>query len=460
MATPYTSTQNACKQCSPLGASIVFRGIESCVPLIHGSQGCATYIRRYLISHYKEPVDIASSSFSESSTIFGGKENLFEAITNITNQYKPKVIAICSTCLSETIGEDVPSMLSEYKKLHATETLPHFIFAPTPSYAGTHMDGYHEAVRAVISWTAEESEKHNKITVMPGFVSPADVRHIKEILEDFDLPYTMLPDYSDSLDNPSWEEYTYIPEGGTRIDDIRNTPGSRACIEFGYVRNKGGLNSRVKENKVAHSAAELLEKKFGVPRIETGIPIGIGQTDQFFASLEELSGKKTPVSYFRQRGRLIDAYVDAHKHVFGKRAVVYGEEDFVIAMSLFLLEVGMVPVLLATGGESGLIKSILAAQSKYPLPDIEIAQGVDFEYIKTKCADIKPDIFIGNSKGYYITRHLKIPLVRVGFPIHDRFGGQRQQHICYQGTQILFDMITNALLTYKQDNSPVGYKYM
>jgi nitrogenase molybdenum-iron protein NifN len=40
------STQNACKLCAPLGACIALRGIEGCIPLIHGSQGCSTYIRR------------------------------------------------------------------------------------------------------------------------------------------------------------------------------------------------------------------------------------------------------------------------------------------------------------------------------------------------------------------------------------------------------------------------------
>ena len=64
------STQNACKLCAPLGASVVFRGIENCVPLIHGSQGCSTYIRRYVISHFREPIDIASSNFSESSAFW------------------------------------------------------------------------------------------------------------------------------------------------------------------------------------------------------------------------------------------------------------------------------------------------------------------------------------------------------------------------------------------------------
>ena len=56
---------NPCKVCAPLGASLAFKGVEGAVPLLHGSQGCATYIRRYLISHFREPVDIASSSFDE-----------------------------------------------------------------------------------------------------------------------------------------------------------------------------------------------------------------------------------------------------------------------------------------------------------------------------------------------------------------------------------------------------------
>ena len=56
---PQNATRNACKLCAPLGASLAFRGVEGAVPFLHGSQGCATYIRRYTISHFREPVDIA-----------------------------------------------------------------------------------------------------------------------------------------------------------------------------------------------------------------------------------------------------------------------------------------------------------------------------------------------------------------------------------------------------------------
>ena len=70
-----TATRNPCKLCTPLGACLAFRGIEGAIPFLHGSQGCGTYIRRYLISHFREPIDIAASNFSEESAIFGGASN-------------------------------------------------------------------------------------------------------------------------------------------------------------------------------------------------------------------------------------------------------------------------------------------------------------------------------------------------------------------------------------------------
>ena len=87
-------SRNACKLCSPLGASMVFKGIEGCIPMIHGSQGCATYIRRYVISHYKEPMDIASSNFSEETTIYGGNKNFIQGINNVRKQYSPAIMGI------------------------------------------------------------------------------------------------------------------------------------------------------------------------------------------------------------------------------------------------------------------------------------------------------------------------------------------------------------------------------
>ena len=457
----FASTRNACKLCAPLGASVVFKGIKGGVPMIHGSQGCATYIRRYMISHYREPVDIASSNFSEETTIFGGNKNFNEGINNIIKAYNPAVIGIASACLSETIGEDIKGLIHEYRTVNSRNPTPIFVHASTPSYQGSHIDGFHEAVVATVMAFAEvatEAPKGEHINIFPGFVSPEDLRHLKDILKDFGMDYVLFPDYSDSLDNPHWKDYQLIPEGGTSGEDLMRTTHAKASLEFGYVLNQGNLSGRVKSNKTVLTAGEWLENNHNVPYRTMGMPIGINETDKFFKALEELSGMETPERYTRERGRLIDAYVDGHKYLFGKRAIVYGEEDLVIGLVSFLEEIGIETILVASGGESGMLMNEIDRISGGK--PIKVVSGGDFETINEIADELKPDILIGNSKGYYISRRLKIPLVRVGFPIHDRIGGQRVKHIGYSGTLHLFDLVCNALIEYKQEQSPVGYKYI
>ncbi|HCD32801.1 MAG TPA: nitrogenase, partial [Phycisphaerales bacterium] len=177
----FTATRNACKMCTPLGACLAFSGIEGCVPFLHGSQGCATYIRRYLISHFREPMDIASSNFGEHAAIFGGQTNLEQGLANVIRSYEPQVIGIATTCLSETIGDDLPMFLHHFTSKYADPTpLPHLVHASTPSFCGSHFDGYMEAVYALAKTLAQKGQTNtNLVNMIPGIVSPADIRHLK-----------------------------------------------------------------------------------------------------------------------------------------------------------------------------------------------------------------------------------------------------------------------------------------
>ena len=149
------------------------------------------------ISNESEPVDIASSNFSEETTVYGGSKNFITGITNIIKQYKPSVIGIASTCLSETIGEDIPGHIRNFiEKFEGPDKMiPTFINASTPSYCGSHAEGFHNTVLATLKTLAEFEKKGNKMTILPGMVSPADIRYLKELLADFDIKYTLFPDY-------------------------------------------------------------------------------------------------------------------------------------------------------------------------------------------------------------------------------------------------------------------------
>lgn len=449
-----SATQNACKLCSPLGAALVFKGIAGAIPLLHGSQGCSTYIRRYLISHFKEPMDIACSNFGEQTAIFGGGANMKLALDNILAQYTPEMVGVATTCLAETIGDDVPMFIHEYRKTHTEVSLPPIVHVSTPSYQGTHMQGFHNAVLATVTSLARKESQHDhntpSVNLFPGMVSPADLRHLKEIVADFGLEAMVLPDYSQTLDGALWSEYQCIPSGGTTVEAIVASGSAAASIEMGRV-----LSSMPK------TAATHLEEDFKVTAHRIGLPMGIRQTDRLMQTLESISGNPIPEKYALERGRLLDAMVDGHKYVNGRRAVVYGEADLVAGVVDVLSEIGIRPVICATGDKGGHLAQVVRQTLGNKLHDqIEVLEGVDFVDIEAVVRKAQPDLMIGHSKGYSLARKLDIPLVRIGFPIHDRLSGNRLLHVGYQGTQVLFDCITDKLLERRQAESDVGYTYL
>ena len=453
----YISTTNACKLCTPLGAALAFKGIEGAVPYLHGSQGCATYMRRYIISHFNEPIDIASSSLSEKHAVYGGGPNLKLGLQNVTQKYTPKLIGIATTCLTETIGDDVPSLLKEYAREFPGEK-PIMVAVSTPSYNGTHMEGFHDAVVATIRTLTNDAcsqpanapsrNKGQRLNLLPGLISPADTRYLKEIVEDFGLHPIILPDISDTMDGPVTKTYEKIGAGGTPIADIKAMAASQASVEFGHTMAK-------------ESGGVLLQDSLAVKNHRLSLPMGIVATDAFLATMATISGMPVPEKYTAERGRLVDSYVDGHKYISRKTAIIYGEEDLVVGLSTFLAEIGVIPILCASGGKSG----IFAEEIKKGTGDILAAQpqvfeGMDFFDIAELCEDLQPDLIIGHSKGAPLARKLKIPIIRVGFPIHDRLGGQRILHLGYRGAQHLFDLVVNAVIAKKQADSDIGYAYM
>jgi nitrogenase molybdenum-iron protein NifN len=211
----------------------------------------------------------------------------------------------------------------------------------------------------------------------------------------------------------------------------------------------------------ADTAATFLDKQFDVAPHRIGLPIGIRGTDALMSALAAVSGRPVPSRYQEERGRLLDALVDGHKYVNNLKAVVYGEADLVAGMVSFLSEIGILPIICATGDKDGHLAPVVEAiLTTAQCDQVQVIEGVDFVELEDKVRQVKPDLLIGHSKGYSLSRRLGIPLVRIGFPIHDRVGGSRLLHIGYQGTQTIFDRIANTVIEGRQADSDVGYTYM
>ncbi len=436
LQTAKSVSENPCHMCMPIGGILPLKGVEGSMVLIHGSQGCSTYMRRAIAEHFNEPVDVASSALNEKGTVYGGGENLKKALDNVRKVYNPRLVGILTTCLAETIGEDVERLAAEYLAERGLDDLT-LVPVSTPGYGGSQADGYYLTLRQIVASLAEQTPRHNRINIIAANVSPADLREIKRLLAAMGVEYTLLPDFADTLDRPYAEQYTKMPPGGTRLADIRAMAGAAATIEMGVTVPP------------ALSPGQLLADEYGVALHRLPIPIGVAGTDLFLRTLREISGRKVPASLLEERGRLLDAMIDSHKHNFTGRGVIFGEPEMVYAVTRTCLENGIWPTVVAAGGAGDEAAALFkAALAESPEPSYFLSE-TDFAEIRFRSAAAGVNVAVGPSDGRYLSEREGIPLVRLGFPILDRIGGQRILSVGYTGTANLLDRITNTLLDAK-----------
>jgi nitrogenase molybdenum-iron protein alpha/beta subunit/MoaA/NifB/PqqE/SkfB family radical SAM enzyme len=431
-------TVNPCKMCMPMGVATALYGVKNCMTILHGSQGCSTYIRRHMATHYNEPVDIASSSLTEEGTVYGGENNLIKGLENLIKLYNPEVIGIGTTCLAETIGEDVKRLSKIFYEKHP-ESKVKLIPIQSPGYGGTQYGGYFTALRAIVENIEMEKPKNQKVNIVTGPISSSDTRLIKEILEDFNIDYILLPDISENLDGVHSKKYNRLPSNGTSIEEIKYMGGAKATVE---------LSTFIKEE---YSVGIYLEDNFGVKNYRINLPRGLRDTDNFLKVLSEISGNQIPEKYIKQRGRYLDAMIDSHKYNAEARLAIFGEPDFAYSCARLAIENGSVPMLIATADscpelEESLREEVDRLSDKLFAEKCIILDKADFKDIENIVIDANVNVMLGSSDGRRIEEKHKIPLVRAAFPIHDRVGGQRILSIGYEGSLNLSDQIANTMI--------------
>lgn len=428
---------NPAKTCQPIGAMYAALGIHNCLPHSHGSQGCCSFHRMHLTRHFRDPIMASTSSFTEGSSVFGGGANLKTAIKNVFEIYNPDIIAIHTTCLTETIGDDIPSYIR-------TAEIPEgkmVIHANTPSYQGSHITGFSNMVKGMVNYLSESTTpvKKEQVNLIPGFVNPGDMREIKRLTKAMGIQHIMFPDTSGVVDSPMTGEFQMYPKGGTTIEQLKDTGNSKLTVAMGRFASSDG--------------ADVLSKKCNVPTVTLKTPIGIKATDAFLMTLRSSFVKEIPEEIEEERGQLVDILTDTHFHFHGKRVAVFGDPDVVTGLTEFLLSIGMKPVHILTGTPGGALGSAVGSFEE----DIQemlqqagltanVKAGGDLFTLHQWIKNEPVDLLIGTTYGKYIARAEDIPFVRVGFPVLDRSVHSYLPIVGYRGAMRLVEMISNALL--------------
>lgn len=434
---------NPAKACQPLGALFCASGFEGTLPFVQGSQGCAAYFRNVLSRHYREPFSAVSTSMTEDSAVFGGMNNMIEGLQNAYNVYKPKMIAVCTSCMSEVIGDDLNSFVIKAKELGVVPKDFPVAFAHTPSFVGSHINGYDNMLKGILAHLTEgkNGKRNGKINIIPGFdPHVANLREIKRILDWMGVEYTILADNLDVLDSPQMGKFEMYP-GGTLLKDTEDSINGIATLAL----QKFSTMQTIK----------FVQETFGHEGLQIYPPMGIKATDKFLMEIKRLTGKSIPEELERERGRAVDAATDAHQYLHGKKFAIYGDPDYVYAITNFLLEMGGEPshILTATGTKQfeGEMKTLLNSSPFGKVANIYI--GKDLWHLRSLLMTEPVDMLIGDSHGKWAARDAGIPLIRIGFPIFDRVNSHRYPTIGYQGTINLITWIANAFIDEVDRNS-------
>ena len=244
--------------CTLTGALSVTTGVKDAVTIIHGPAGCAHHNVSLFFSLLQEQDTgaipaIRCTDLRESEVIFGGEEVLC-ALLQKTAREGWKSVFVLSTCVVDTIGDDVAAVCSHEYGVPVC-------YIPTSGFlGGVFQTGYENALLALSSFSCRAA-----------------------------------PDGTITLIGEKNLEYE-VEENFSEVSRLLSLLGAR--IDLRYVRNIGtnrlaelGCSSlNILRDRSIGTVGEKFREIFGTPYIEA-LPEGFSQTCEFLEKAGVLLGR-------------------------------------------------------------------------------------------------------------------------------------------------------------------------
>lgn len=418
-------TINPLKVSQTVGGVLALQGLLKAIPIVHGSQGCAAFIKALMSQHYRDPISIQTTALQEMNIIFGAEQSLIEALDVVIEMHDPSIIAVLSTALTETTGDDLLKNIKDYNKEHASSNRL-LIPIMLPDFLGSLESGYALTVEKIISGIIElrkdeisECKMENQINLLPAsYMTPSDVMEVKKILKAFGFEVITIPDVSTALSSTLIKGYSPLTQGGLSLEKLKMMLTSELTIAIGTGQEKAG---------------KLLEREAGIPCHLFPSLTGLKANDAFFSFLQTYSEKIVPDIYQWERDSLVDCMLDSHFYFSGKKIVVALEPDHLYSIVEICKEMGCIISGLVTSFPTQLLSEI---EDEVLIGDLD-----DLEDMSDSA-----DVWISNSHGEKGAGRKKLSFIPLGFPVFNEIGSSMQTSVGYHGTMEIIVKIGNSVI--------------
>lgn len=396
---------NPIKLSQPMGATLAFLGIDRCMPLMHGGQGCASFTKVYFTRHFSEPIALQTTAVNDVTAVLdGGDYSIVESIKNIRAKVSPDLIGLCTTGLPETKGDDIAGVSAQIDSP--------LVHVNSADYEGGMESGWANTCKAIIEQLCPETEEidDNRIVLLPhASMQPIEVEKVKELIKQFGFEVLALPDLSTSLDGHLGDKQASLSSGGITLEQIATLSQATLVISIGA--------------SMKPSAAALQQKNPFIRQLHFNHLGGLLANDELITTLlSESSRVEPPAAVIRWRKRLQDAMLDSHFALGQIRFMVAAEADQLASICATLSEAGgRISVALSP------VKSPQLEQLKADtviVGDLEDAAALADRY----------DFIIGNFHCQRLACKLGKPIVVRGFPNWEQVGNQLKHDLLYEGS--------------------------
>lgn len=411
---------NPFKLSQPMGATLAFLGVDCCMPLMHGGQGCTSFTKVYFTRHFGEPIAIQTSALTDAIAVLdGGDYSIAEAVKNITAKISPSLIGLFTSGLPETKGDDLRGVASRVD-------YP-LVWVNTPDYEGGLESGWALTVTALIEQLVEPATRvdDNKLVLLPHVsLTPIEVEKIKELIESFGFQVLALPDLSTSLDGHLGTKQATLSSGGIRVEEIRHLADAGLVISVGA--------------SMQGAAAALLTKNPALRHHHFAHLQGLEATDALVELLLAETGfAGVPPQVVRWRARLQDALLDSHFLIGQPRFLVAAEGDQLAGICGALAEAGGQVALALAPVASPALAQVQA--ERVLIGDLEDAEDLANEY----------DMIIGGGHCEGLAQRRGVGFLVRGFPNWEQLGNQLRSDCLYQGSAYFLCEVANEIVRFR-----------
>ncbi|MBI3180945.1 MAG: hypothetical protein HYZ28_02245 [Myxococcales bacterium] len=268
--TDKTDVENLCSFIGAYDTCTMFPGV---LPIVHGPVGCvssyfATRVASRLQEKFRPP--LAATEMEATDVVFGAIEKLENLVRLADAEFHPKLIPVLTTCVSDMINEDVPSVARRLKGRIGADVLPIKI-------GGISCKGFREgtdfALKALVDHVKAKSTATQRrprsvnlfLRRVNGRLSEnADVQEIQRLLAINGI------------------EINTIVRIGTTYEELLKIPQAEANVSLCYTYGKAVMKH--------------LSECFGQKYSTASYPLGLSATLRWVKRVTELVGAEDKLS--------------------------------------------------------------------------------------------------------------------------------------------------------------------